>query len=81
MSVTTSRMHIKQLNHKILQVKVNTMRSSDILSQRPQHLCTGVYTSKLMRPVHSKVEVRLMKQMRLVAFYAIPRHPKDFIYI
>ena len=60
MSVTTSRMHIKQLNHKILQVKVNTMRSSDILSQRPQHLCTGVYTSKLMRPVHSKVEVRLM---------------------
>ena len=50
----------KQLNHKILQVKVNTMRSSDILSQRPQHLCTGVYTSKLMRPVHSKVEVRLM---------------------
>ena len=60
MSVTTSRMHLKQLNHKILQVKVNTMRSSDILSQRPQHLCTGVYTSKLMRPVHSKVEVRLM---------------------
>ncbi len=36
------------------------MRSSVILSQRPQHLCTGVYTSKLMRPVHSKVEVRLM---------------------
>jgi len=45
MSVTTSRMHIKQLNHKILQVKVNTMRSSVILSQCPQHLCTGVYTS------------------------------------
>jgi len=45
MSVTTSRMHINQLNHKILQVKVNTMRSSVILSQRPQHLCTGVYTS------------------------------------
>ena len=43
MSVTTSRMHIKKLNHKILQVKVNIMRSSDILSQRPQHLCTGVY--------------------------------------
>ena len=61
MSVTTSRMHLKQLNHKILQVKVNTMRSSDILSQRPQHLCTVVYTSKLMRPVHSKVEVRLMR--------------------
>ena len=60
MSVTTSRMHMLQLNHKILQVKVNTMRSSVILSQRPQHLCTGVYTSKLMRPVHSKVEVRLM---------------------
>ena len=58
MSVTTSRMHMHQLNHKILQVKVNTMRSSDILSQRPQHLCTGVYTAKLMSPVHSKVEVR-----------------------
>ena len=61
MSVTTSRMHINQLNHKILQVKVNTMRSSDILSQRPQHLCTGVYTAKLMSPVHSKVEVRFMR--------------------
>ena len=35
MSVTTSRMHVNQLNHKILRVKVNTMGSSNILSHVP----------------------------------------------
>ena len=71
MSVTTSRMHIKKLNHKILQVKVNIMRSSDILSQRPQHLCTGVYTSKLMRPVHSKYIIYNRKKFTSRAKYEV----------
>ena len=59
-SVTISRMHLNQLDHKMMRVKANA-RKSDNFSHGAIILWTGVYKSKLMRPNHSKVDIRLLR--------------------